>query len=452
MINGNIFDELNRAFVKSIYKSELRRLEMFREFAVFYNNDYECIVDYLKEATLNNPYSQNTLDRLRFNHIHIIDKIVSRITSGIFLKDPIIDTKDDNLAKVLSDSRFFVKVKEAFKKAVFFNTVEVQVVWDEGLRIDVITPDNFLVETKKDYLKKKAIGVNNTDTDNTVYTSVWTEEDHYIIKGDKQFAVDGNPDMKNPYQDYALKHKMSAIPFVTLRMNEGLDFYGEPNWNIFLHQKNFDIRLTDLNETELKTLHQILLGINTNFSEGETFKPGQIKQVNNVKTDEVAPSLTAVNPTVDYTSLRENVEWLNRMVQTSEGLSGGTASTDIGEAQSGTAKLIDEVELIEKREEYKGTLYYFMINLLNVVRMVHNTYDTQKLNEEEEYEIKFVDNKVWETIDDKTKRYDLGTAHGYLDSIDIAQEELEISEEEAIERIKIRKERNVQASTEEETV
>lgn len=40
------------------------------------------------------------------------------------------------------------------------------------------------------------------------------------------------------------------------------------------------------------------------------------------------------------------------------------------------------------------------------------------------------------------KRYDMALEYGYKDKIDIAAEELEVSEEEAAEIIKIRKERN----------
>ena len=156
LLNGNIYEELNKAFSAALRKSESNRLSVHNEFAAFYNNDYESICGYLREATLNNPFSEETLKDLRFRHVNVIKKIISRITSGIFTKDPVIKLNDsadkdiNTLSKILTDCRFVQKVKEAFEKAVYFNTVEANVVWDsksQKIRIDIITPNNYVVET-----------------------------------------------------------------------------------------------------------------------------------------------------------------------------------------------------------------------------------------------------------------------------------------------------------------
>ena len=94
LLTGNIFSELNNAFNSALKKSEIYRLSLHNEFAAFYNNDYESICGYLREATLNNPFSEETLQDLRFRHVNVIRKIIGRITSGIFTKDPVIKLND----------------------------------------------------------------------------------------------------------------------------------------------------------------------------------------------------------------------------------------------------------------------------------------------------------------------------------------------------------------------
>jgi hypothetical protein len=84
LLTGNIYEELNKAIAGALKKSESNRLNIHQEFAAFYNNDYECISGYLREATLNNPFSEETLKTLSFRHVNVIRKIISRITSGVF--------------------------------------------------------------------------------------------------------------------------------------------------------------------------------------------------------------------------------------------------------------------------------------------------------------------------------------------------------------------------------
>jgi hypothetical protein len=448
LLTGNIFEELNKAFNTALRKSEANRLALHNEFAAFYNNDYESICGYLREATFNNPFSAETLKDLHFRHVNVVKKIISRITSGIFTKDPVIklidsDEKDLNILEgILTDCRFVQKVKEAFQKAVYFNTIEANVVWDNDtkkIRIDIITPNNYVVETAGDYLEKTKIAVRKADGTGEIFWSYWSDTEHYLVKNGDKAAAENNPEMVNPY--YKSKNSESSLPFAVLRIEEGEDYFGEPNWNIFLHQKNLDIRLTDLNETELKTLHQLYLGINTNFSNDETFRAGDFKQINNVKEDDKEPKIESIIANVDYTSVRENIDWHNRLVLNSEGLNGSSTSMEL-KAESGAAKMIDELELMEKREEYKTILYHFMVHLLGVVRMVWNYYNPRiAISESAEFDVRFTEAKIFESIDDKKKRYDMALAYGYKDEIDITAEELEVSESEAMEIIKTRKER-----------
>ncbi|MBL8016782.1 MAG: hypothetical protein JNK43_05890, partial [Ignavibacteria bacterium] len=118
-------------------------------------------------------------------------------------------------------------------------------------------------------------------------------------------------------------------------------------------------------------------------------------------------------------------------------------------AESGAAKTIDELELFEKREEYKSTLYHFMINLLNTLAMVWNCYNpAQKLPMDPLFDIRFSDSRISENLEDKIKRYDMAIKYGFKDAVDITMEELELSEQEAIEKLKTCRERTKQIEIE----
>lgn len=443
MLYGNIFNELNKAYFSAIRRSEISRLQLFEEFAAFYNNDYESICRYLKRDTLNNPFSLQTLQLIKFRHVNIIHKIINRLTSGVFTKDPLISfenapqTQQLKLNRILNSCRFIHKIKDAFRKAVYFNIIEAHPVWDSQLnrlRIDIITPENYTVETYNDFLEKKKIAVRKCTPEGEIYWAVWNKTQHYIIKGSSAIPLPGNPDMKNPF--YGFTDDNLALPFAALRICEGNDYFGEPNWNIFLHQKNLDIRLTDLNETELKTLHQIYLGINTNFSADETFRAGDFKQINNVKADEAEPKILSIFSNLNYESIKSNIDWNNQLVLNSEGIPPASAGTEL-KAVSAAAKAIDELELIEKREEYKSALYHFIINLLEITRVVWNYYNPDNcLDTNSDFNLKFSDYKSFESIDDKIKRYELAVKYGYMDYADIASEELEISRDDAVKLIK----------------
>ena len=69
-------------------------------------------------------------------------------------------------------------------------------VWDyqlKTMRIDVITPDNITVETKDNYLILDKVKIKKHAPDGTVYYSVWTEDEHYIIDGESKLPPVNNP-------------------------------------------------------------------------------------------------------------------------------------------------------------------------------------------------------------------------------------------------------------------
>lgn len=443
-IPGNFFNELSLGFEKMKYQSEFERKAIHKLFAAFYYNDYLTINEILKKKTLNNPFSEETLLKINFQHINILKKIINRLTSGIYTQQPLRELilneepkeVDTNLIPLLNQLKYSAKVKDAFRKAVYFNTIVASPVWDSEMnrmRIDVYTPDSIEVKTKTDYLEIEKIKVCKARPDGTVYETVWTETEHYIIDGDKEYEVPGNSKGVNPFR---------VIPFSILRIEEGNDFYGEPNWNLLLNQMNFDIRLTDLDEAELRTVMGIWHGINTNFPDNTKFSAGQLLQTSSKENENV--SLESKTQNIDYVSVRENIDWRNKTVMMSEGLSSQSGDVTT-QSESGVKRAMDEVELEEKRNEYKETLYNFEIDLLNKIRLVNNKYNpSKKLNDKGYFEVTFSEEKESETISDKISRREMESAIGYYDEVDFTMQDLEVSEDDAIQILQAKQKRKTE--------
>lgn len=446
---SNIFTDMELQFKAMLQRSEAVRQSIHQDFAAFINNDYEEITRILKKITLNNPYSADTLNdqNFYFQHIDILDKILTRLSSGIYTQMPIREIYDvngevnveatDKLNLILEQINYHGKVKEAFKKAIYFNCLVVNPVFDineqtesKKFRLDVITPDNFAVKTKENYLEMKAIAIRKADENNEVYLSVWTEEEHYNKSGLQEWTAPNNEEGINPFSP--------VLPFSVLRIKEGTDFYGEPNWNLYLNQRSYDIRLTDLDRSEVGTIFNIWVGTNTKFAKDETFRPGELKQIES--NSEYPASLKNVSGDIDYTSIRENIDWKNKSVMNSEGLSAQSGSVDVA-SESGVKREMDEVELKEKRENYKETLYAFEIDLLNKIRMVWNEYNPTNQIADGEFDITFSEVQSTETVQDKIARREMEKKFGLKDEVDFVMEDFEISEAEAIQHIQARQER-----------
>lgn len=427
-------------FSIALTESESARINIVKKFRAFYDNDYDEIVDYLKEDVLNKPFGQDTLDKLRFQHLDIIKKAISRSSAGIYDIDPIRtlikpDGKlDDNLPRILKQVDYAQKVKEAFRRGIFFNLCLAHPIQrDDITEIDLLTPDEFIITAKNNYLKIKEIAVARSDGKN-IYSIVWNENEHYKLDtNNTKIPVDGNPNMINPY---------GIIPFAILRVKEGMDFYGEPNWNLLLNQIAVDIKLTDLDYTEIQQNFGVWFGVNTDLGSGQKFDPGTLIQINGATNErgEYPPSLQNIVPQISWEAHNSNIDWRIKTTLLAEGLSGSSVSMDT-KILSGSAKSLDEIELQEKRENYKSILIKFELELLNIFRTVWNYNNPDDKLSNGEFEVSFSKEKPHETIDEKAKRRIMEKKFYIGDEIDFIMEDKGLDEMKAIEYLQKRKER-----------
>ena len=455
---NDFLNNLNIAYKNVLATSDAQRQRLHQDMACFYYNDYEEISRILEKETLNNPYSQETLDNIRFRHIDMIKKTVKKLSAGVYHQRPIRklivkegtettpEVADEVFEEVLEQSKFHQAVKECYEAAQCFNVCFAMPVYateKNKLRIDVILPNDVVVhEREQDYLDFDAIAVRKSIGKEIVY-SVWTEQEHFMRAGEQNKALENNPDMKNPFSP--------VIPVSVLRLKKGWDFFGEPNWNLYNTQKEITINNTEMKLAEQRTLHQAWVAVNMNLGENETIAAGKILQRNNVRDDEAPPSLESITSNYDFQGIRENTDYIISQLAISEGLNASSVSTQVDDL-SGVAKMVDNAELEERRLDNLELLYAFEIDLMKKCRMVWNRYATNKINEQGEFYLEFIEDPQTESVQDKTARREMEKKYGIANEIDFVMEDKEIaSREEALEHIQLRQQELTQLNTRTQT-
>lgn len=431
------------SFLEHMAKFENDRNQEYSYFRSFYEKDYNSIKTIIKKYYKDKPYSEKTFDEVLIIHHDIIHKTLDRLSAGIYDKEPTreiqTDTKDANeiLSDVLNKLDYHLQVKEAFKKSLFFNIIGVEPIYRDGaIDLEILTPDMFFVKTGKNYYKAKEIKIERTNIDGTIYFVFWSDEQHYIYDTYGNIAaVEGNEAMINPY---------GVIPVAWLRILKGNDFFGEPEWDLFLDQIAIDMKITDYDLAEAIQRSGILFGINTNFPTGKRFRPNTVHQTNqNDPTKSV--SLQPLSFGTDFGSWKESIDWRKKAILNNKGIVGASADSSTNDI-SGIAKIVDETSLMEKREGYRVLLKKFEINLLNKIRTVWNYHAiemNEKLIPEGDFSITFSEQRPFETQEQKDKRREYELKYKIKDEIEIMLEELEVDETTLLEMLKKREERKI---------
>lgn len=430
MLFDSAINITNSVYQKLIRESEDNRREIFKNFHYFYVKDKEEIERIVKaDLVTYGIFNSTSVNKIPFRYSDIIQKALMRLSAGVYDEDPVItiDGKaDENLANALVKTKFFPKCKEALKKALFVNTCVSQVVKRDVIEIDNLMPDEITVITDLDYLKAIAFSVTRFDPNKKeLYQAVWTETEHYILDSyGNQKPVEGNSAMINPYE---------VLPFSKLSITDGIDYYGEPNWDLYYAQMSLIIKLMQANWNKNFNAFPIWVSTNLDLKDNEVLTPGKIIKQDNVKEGDQAPALTSISPDYDFADQREDIDWLIQTVLSNLGLPASSASLEtLG--QSGVAKQIDEVELNEIRSDLRNKSYYYVLDLLNKLRVVWNYYAVEMGEAkipEGEFDVEFTEVVVAESPQDKKARRDAEIEHYISNPIQFIMEDKEVDEVEA---------------------
>jgi hypothetical protein len=453
-IGGNMSEIMRKIYLDSMKEWELEKQELFENFRVFWDGDYDRLKDIVKETYKNKPFrtdpaneNKSSLDYMVIQHQDIIQNTTSRLTAGIYDEDPIRELRiyeggryktDDNLSEVLEMTNFNNVMKEALQTAIFFNTVVLHpVARDKTLDIDILTPDQFAVKTKVSYHRLDKIMIERVDRENNPILIYWSDTEHYMInEKDKAVPVEGSKNKTNPYK---------ILPFEVLRIKKGLDFYGEPDWNLYLNQIAIDLKLSDLDNAEILTRNGFLHGINTNIGLNQSIGPGILIQTKHDDPNKQV-SLGYVTNDVDFGDQRDGVDWRIKSSLRSRGIVGSAASTE-ETAQSGVSKEKDETMILEQRRNNIALVYPVEIKLLQKIRTIYNwnvsqgNIKGQKLNETGEFAIKYRMPESRPSNQEIREDLKFQLENNVLDIIDLIIKYYEVDEAEAIEILEKKKDR-----------
>lgn len=437
MVDSQVPNIFAAIWQKVEVNSESKRISDYSDLRIFFENDRDDIIDYLKRILVYEKglYSEQTWNKMVIRHRDNIQKPLNRMTTGIYENPPLreiysaVDVLDEPntefLSEILEDCKYNQKVKDVFRKGCYYNCLEVWVQWDDvnkKIVLEVIIPDTYSVQTKDtDYTKKEKIWIQRyNSSSNYIDYVVYSDTEHYLINSSGEIAPPpDNPKMVNPY---------GKIPVIKFQIKEGSDYFGEPNWDLFDTQVSLDIKRTNNFYTEMFQTFSVGVATNLNLPNDASVSPGMLIRCDNVSKDSVQPSLTFSNPTVDWQALNDNIDFEVKDSLRSQGINAASSSLD-QTVQSGASKEMDEIELIELRETHKEILYNFEKELIETILMVYNYHNGSNIGGM--VEVTFSEEKTNEAIKDKVMRREFELKNGLKTPVDYIAEDLEVTKQEA---------------------
>ena len=437
-ITKNFLSHYAMAYSNMLEDSEDARIALYRNFSALYDQDAEEVEKILKRFYLDRPFSRETLERMPFVYDDIIEKVISRKTAGLISKQPSIElVKETNgekelfdLAPMLSETNFFEVIQDTLQRAEFFNTIILQPVYRNGqIQIDVITPDECSVTPAEDYLRIKAIAVFRVDSDGLIYAARWTEDEHTIITNDgEELTPEDNPNGINPY---------GRLPFVVFRRRPGRNFWGEPNWSLYHEQLNYLMSKNDTLFGEYFQKFPIVYGVNFPLADGQHLSPAEFISATNSVNNQTEPRLAVLQFQTDWANIRENQRARLEQFYINQGLPASSFSTD-RQSLSGDAKEMDEKELEESRDRKRASIVKMVKELLDVCRVVWNYHKEREQIPETGYTFNVQLNDANDRLpaNELKALRDMQVQYRIADPITFIMQDLEMTEEQAVEHYK----------------
>lgn len=440
---------LGMAFKMFKKQNEEARQAFYAELSCFYFRIQTEMEETIKKYFLKRPFSEKTLKNMFWFHDDIIDKIISRKTAGTLTMNPVVkvgDEQDEELDAFLYKINFWETMKEIYKRSKYFNTIMLLPVYDDEtkeMRVDILQGDMCAVVPQKDYLKIEKLIIARLDENQEIYYVVWTETEHYQmdVHGQKK-AIEGNGGMVNPF------NKM-VVPIYRDRI--GWDFWGEPNIALFTFQMLHTMKVSDNERGEFYYKFPIGILKNIPFGDKDELSPGYLVKVENLNPN-ANIGIEYANSNTDWGQIRENEKARRDQFIVNQKIPSSSASVDVN-VMSGYAKTIDELELVECKEEDKSNLLRFVYQSLENILLVAKHYGViKKEYKMDNITITFQELKSYESEPDKWLRRENEKKFGMKDEIDFIMEDEGCSEPEAIAILEAKRARRTTLQLEDTTL
>jgi len=243
-----------------------------------------------------------------------------------------------------------------------------------------------------------------------------------------------NDDGANPYD--------GNIPVVIVRKleTEDDDYWGQFGADLVESFEQANLQLGNLNEIIFFQAHGQPLGINLGANaRGGTIPIGPKNPwfVDRVKNDDVTPSLSFPKPDADIQEVQGYIDWLIKMVSSTYGLP--PSAWQLEEKRlSGFAKLLDNIELLEMRDDEAPMWVRVEKDLFENSRMVYNRWAEESGNEpvpeDIDLEVTFSDMSFPQSPEEELQEWMLKFKLGLASPVQYFMEKEGLNEEKALER------------------
>jgi hypothetical protein len=404
---------LRDAFLRSeIEIKEYQDKQAMKAYAYYKNNIVDIknfLTAYLLEMI--NHQSLSKMPRVILNYI---PKMVKRLTLAYNVA-PISEGGDlhAELTRNLNKWR-----KEFHRQAKLFNTVLIRPIYKEDKNLfdymllsrahcNVICDE--LDHSKMEEVNYK-IEYHNSKGDPEDYTIHWTDDKHWATdKNGKEVNLDFMPeDQVNPY---------GKIPFVVLRLEDSMDFWGDGMIDVVQGNEHLNGRLTDT-FFKLYMSFGVPLGTNLGIKSNEFYlSPDMPIMVDNARAEMASPNLQFITPEQKVELDKLVSDWFINEMGISKGLSAGSFS-EKETAQSGYAKQIENQELLDLNRDDQDALRMFEQELFEmqgiVLKVDAGKILGSKLNFEfTQFEFPKSDDEIWMNRE-KEFQYNISTPIDWL--------------------------------------
>jgi hypothetical protein len=431
----SLFDKLGRTDSPLLerFKSqgEFNRAKHFQKLYDYYMGDKDEILMYLVRA-MGNQFKPDTLRRMQIPYIDIVRKVIDR--SSLAYKDPAERWVEDDAVNItyqelLEGSNINVQAKRWNRLAKLLDTVYVAPVWrNDHIEYDLFPPHLISVrESPKNYLEPLEI-LYEIDRDGSTVKVFWSATEHYILdQNDRKMKSEENPNGVNPY---------GLLQFIPCRLRETEDHWGEGDSQLVDVAEKTNILLCSTFHNAIMQSHGQAVGINLNKKGEMQTGPDTIIEVDGVREGMVVPNLFYAQPTPAIQACLLQIDWMIRMSAVMRGLTADSVSIDT-KAQSASAKYIDNVELMELRQDDIEALRKFEKKLFIATAAVWNYHTKPQIPLDSKFICDFSDILPMQTeverMDVLERKYKLGLWTPVDELID---EDEGVDEEKAIETVK----------------
>ena len=358
----------------------------------------------LLSQVLNKQFSHPERLKLQLQFSNITKRIIDDV-STIYKKEPgrhLIDADDravddknaDNYDKMLAESSIDIVLKLANRYTNLLNTVGVMAVWrNERVELDILTPDILnVVQDPKDPTRASAVIIEQSFADtvaldapqnpygaNKLYI-VWTSTDHMVFDSQgKPLPALANEQGVNPY---------GVIPIAWFRDAHPCGwFWNEGTQDLMNAQDSINVKLTELNQLIKMQSFSIPVIIGEAPEGAVSVDPSNFITIPLAqKIDQGQPDFKFVSPDPKIQDLLEVIR--DEVARIADAWSLNPAAFKLqGSAQSGLSLKLQNVRLLERRENDIALYRQYEKNLFRVMRSVWNAHVTPAMAISEDLDI-----------------------------------------------------------------